>query len=97
MVFCSAPRFPSLEAIKEQAVGSVNHKPSGQDLWAHAHKRGRRYLRMMPVNRARPRELCSPASDADEGRPLVTYLLTVTPAVERMASFRRAQLTDSAE
>jgi hypothetical protein len=36
-----SPRFPSLlGAIKEQRVGSVNHKPSGQNLWAYAHKYG---------------------------------------------------------
>jgi hypothetical protein len=36
-----------LDAIKEQPVGSVNHKSSGQDLWAHAHKYGHGYLRPM--------------------------------------------------
>src|SRR5581483_5953451 len=34
-----SPRFPSLMAIKERPLGDVNHKPSGQDLWAHAHRR----------------------------------------------------------
>src|SRR5262249_32044249 len=33
---CS-PRVSVPGAIQEQAVGSVNHKPSGQDLWAYAH------------------------------------------------------------
>jgi hypothetical protein len=43
-----SPRFPSLlGVIKEQRVGSVNHKPSGQDLWAKTHKYGHGYLRWM--------------------------------------------------
>src|SRR6185312_405361 len=39
---CS-PRFPFPNAIKEQAMGSVNHKASGQDSWASAHKCGKNY------------------------------------------------------
>ena len=35
-----AVSFPG--AIKERPVGDVNHKPSGQDLWANAHFRSRR-------------------------------------------------------
>jgi hypothetical protein len=36
------PRFASVTVIKGQASGCVNHKRSGQELWAYAHYRARR-------------------------------------------------------